>query len=369
MAAVADGIVDVDETFEEVIGFCLGCRACETVCPALVPYGRALEGTRAEIAAQIPSNERKVRHVLIGRLLAMRPALRVATIGAALAQRVWIDRVAPGPLARMRGLRRLPITARSIVGRRSEPSGPTRGTVALLAGCVMDPWFGAVHEATITVLTMAGYRVEVPESQTCCGALSAHDGAAAAAERLAEQNAEAFTGYDLVIANAAGCSAHLKGYDHWTDTGIEVATKARDVTEVVADLIEADVLPTLAPNGVRVAIQDPCHLRHGQKIIDAPRRIVAAAGFEPVEIDPAAMCCGAAGIYMVLYPETSDELGRRKAEQIGASGATIVASANPGCEMQLRSHLARSYRVVHPIELYHDELQRTERLPSTYSRL
>ncbi len=126
----------------------------------------------------------------------------------------------------------------------------------------------------------------------------------------------------------------------------------RDVTELVAELIAAGRLPVLPSVDQPVAMQDPCHLRHAQRIVAAPRKIVSAAGYRPVEIDPDGMCCGAAGIYSVLRPDTSLELGRRKARQVGETGARIVASANPGCEMQLRSHLDGLTEVVHPVELY-----------------
>jgi glycolate oxidase iron-sulfur subunit len=226
----------------------------------------------------------------------------------------------------------------------------------MLAGCVMEPWFGPVHDATVGVLTRAGYDVDVPEAQTCCGALAAHDGHAAEAGRLAAVNVSAFAGYDLVVSDSAGCTAHLKEYSHWTDA--TSMPRVVDVTELVATLLEDGVLPSFESAGRgRAAIQDPCHLRHAQRIVDPPRSLVRAAGYQPVEIDPRGTCCGAAGIYSVLQPDTSRELGTQKASQVRASGAEVVASANPGCEMQLRTYLGGSVRVAHPIELYWQALQ------------
>src|SRR5690606_37738626 len=230
------------------------------------------------------------------------------------------------------------------------------GTAALLAGCVMDPWFEGVQKAAIELLVRAGYRVVVPENQTCCGALAAHAGAAAEARRLAERNVDAFAGDDLVVATAAGCSAHLVEYGHWAQDGDDLARRSRDVTMVVADLIERGELPRLESDLGPVAVQDPCHLRHAQRETRAPRTILAAAGYTPVDVDPTGMCCGAAGIYSLLHPETSRQLGENKAAEVATTGSTLVASANPGCEMQLRQHLDGWYRVAHPIEIYLEAL-------------
>ena len=214
----------------------------------------------------------------------------------------------------------------------------------------MEDWFGGVNRAAEALLTRAGYEVVSPPGQTCCGALAAHDGAMPEAIRLAATNIEAFSGFDLVVATAAGCSAHLRDYGHFGGAGI--AGNARDVTEVVAGLIESGHLPKFDLSRGPVAVQDACHLRHAQRIFAAPRTILRAAGYTVVEIDPDGICCGAAGIYSLLRPVASAELGRRKAEQVRASGTALVASANPGCELQLRSHLGGNYRIAHPVELY-----------------
>jgi glycolate oxidase iron-sulfur subunit len=222
----------------------------------------------------------------------------------------------------------------------------------------MDPWFQGVHQATIGLLSSAGYGVEVPDQQTCCGALAAHDGAGRDAKRLARRNVAAFSGFDLVVADAAGCSAHLKEYEHWAEGGGDLAGRVRDATEVIADELAAGRLPVLRAGKGAVAVQDPCHLRHAQRIVDQPRAILVAAGYTPVEVDPGGMCCGAAGVYSLLYPETADELGRLKAAEVAAAGSALVASANPGCEMQLRRHVGSGVRVAHPVELYWEALQR-----------
>jgi glycolate oxidase iron-sulfur subunit len=351
MSAVARGDLPLDETFADVMQFCLQCRACEAACPSLVPFGRAMEGARAEVAAARPGDGRILRRA-VGRWLGRRRLVGLATFSAALGQRLGARRWLPGRLGSgLRGLRRLPMRRRSVIGRTIGPDRPV-ATVGLLAGCVMDPWFTAVHEATIDVLVAAGYRVVVPPGQTCCGALAAHDGAAEDAARFAAANIAAFAECDLVVADAAGCSAHLREYDHVAAGGGALAARARDATVVVAQAIAEGRLPVLAPNGRRVAVQDPCHLRHAQRVVHEPRAILRAAGYEVVEIDPDGMCCGAAGVYSLVRPGASHELGERKAHQVRVTGVDLVASANPGCELQLRSHLGTAASVVHPIEMY-----------------
>ena len=360
MSAVADGR-PVDRRFAEIMGSCLQCRACEVVCPAFVQFGKSMEGARAEVAAQLPGAGRRLRRLVTARLLRNRGAIRLATILAALAQTVRIENLAPRPVrGALTGLRRLRGRRRSVVGMTWPAIGNVRGVAALLAGCVMDQWFGDVHTATIELLTRSGYDVVVPPAQTCCGALAAHDGWADDARDMAAANVAALDGTDLVVVNAAGCSAHMKEYGHWAEGGAGLAAKVVDVTEVVADAIADGRLPRLEGNGETVAVQDPCHLRHVQRITNQPRDILAAAGLRTVEVDPAGQCCGAAGIYSLLEPELSVQLGAAKAEQIRATGSALVSSANPGCEIQLRTHLSNlgvPARVAHPVELYWETLR------------
>ncbi len=349
MSAVHEGIVDVDESFASIIDFCLGCRACEPVCPGLVPYGRALEGTRAEIDAQLPGRDRRNRWTL-GTALGSRPLMRVGSVALSLAQKLHITDLAPAKYERLTaGMRDLSGRGPSMVGHVGG-SGEA-GTVGLLAGCIQDEWFRPVNRAAVELLERAGHTVAVPDRQTCCGALAAHDGKAEAAESYQRTNVEAFGGYDLVVATAAGCSAHLVDYQ-WTGHEPEIL----DVTVAVARAIEEDRLPTLDVDNGTIAIQDPCHLRHAQRVVAEPRVILDAAGYEVIETDPVGLCCGAAGMYTLLQPEASDRLGNQKADQVRSTGADKVASANPGCEMQLRSHLEARYDIRHPIEWYLDAL-------------
>jgi glycolate oxidase iron-sulfur subunit len=357
MSAVHKGVVEVDATFQGIIDFCLGCRACEPVCPGLVPYGRTLEGTRAEIVAQRPSWSHRFRGFLLGSVLGSRRSLKFGTGALSLGQRIGATKVAPSRWRRLAaGMRGLQSRPGSVVGH---VGGEGRsGRVALLAGCIQDQWFQQVNHAAVELLEMAGYRVEVPDGQTCCGALAAHDGKAPEAHRLAERNSPILSGYDMVVATAAGCSAHLRDYDHWADGGERVGSTALDITVAVARAIETGLLPKVSAVLGPIGIQDPCHLRHAQKVTTEPRLILEAAGHEVVEIDPTGMCCGAAGLYTVLQPEASQELGNRKADQVRSTGVKRVASANPGCEMQLRSALGDGFEIAHPIEWYLQAIRR-----------
>jgi len=351
MRTVDRGLASIDERFAEIMDLCLQCRACETACPSLVPFGRLMEGARGEVAAHLPNAPAIRRRVVFGRLIGWRVPVALVSWLVAIAQRTGLSRTGLGPIRMAEALRAVPIPVPTTAGHEWLPDGPAVGTVALLSGCVMDPWYSQTHVAVIQVLRTAGYRVVAPASQTCCGALAAHEGAAYDAARLAERNVAAFEGDERVVVDSAGCSAHMKGYGHWADGGSGLADRVVDANEFIAHLIEDGALPTFEGDEP-IAIQDPCHLRHAQRIVGAPRSILRAAGCAPVEIDPAAMCCGAAGAYQFAHPEVAGQLGRIKAEQVAATGLKIVASPNPGCEMQLRTYLGDGYEVGHPIEMY-----------------
>ena len=356
MSAVLDGIIEIDDTFEETLSFCLGCRACEPVCPSMVPYGRTLEGARAEIAAQRGGVARRFRAWIMVSWLGSRAIMNSITFATALVQRCGLARVAPSRFRTgLGGLRKIRWKTPSLQGKRFEPEGAPVATVGFLVGCIMGPWFGEVHQASISLLVRAGYRVVVPPGQTCCGALAAHDGAADGASRMASHNVKAFGDVDYVVADAAGCSAHLKDYAHWAPPDEMGNWQVKDINELIAEAIEGGRLPRSTRRRGGAALQHPCHLRNAQRITDQPRVILEAAGYDSSDIDP--MCCGAAGFYSILRPETSAHLGKNKVKEIRQTESTVVASANPGCEMQLRSHLGEGFRVLHPVELYAQALE------------
>jgi glycolate oxidase iron-sulfur subunit len=359
MRAVDRGVVGVDERFAEVMDLCLQCRACEVACPSLVQFGRLMEGARAEVTAQLPEWRSVAMRTVFGRAIASRSTVVALSWIVGAAQRLHLAMALPGAAKNAGALRDIPLPVPTTAGREWLPEGEPVGTVGFLSGCVMDQWYSDVHVAVIQVLRTAGYRIVAPPHQTCCGALAAHEGAAYDAARMATQNVEAFVDYDLVVVDSAGCSAHMKSYAHWAEGGADLASRVVDANEFIARLIDEGMLPVADRTETPIAIQDPCHLRHAQGIVDGPRSILRAAGNEPVETDAAGMCCGAAGAYQLSHTEMSNELGVRKAAQVEATGLRSVASANPGCEMQLRTFLDDGIEVVHPIEVYWAALDQT----------
>ncbi|MGI9666818.1 MAG: (Fe-S)-binding protein [Acidimicrobiia bacterium] len=362
IAAVAAGEIEVDERFDAVTDFCLQCRACETVCPSMVPYGRIIESARSEVVAQRPTPSSRVRGFALGRLIAQRGLMRMVTLGMAIAQRLHLLQLVPRLGSASSGLRRLSLPVQSAHGGRWGPEDAP--SVVLFTGCVADAWFTDVHAATIELLVRAGYRVEAPPAQTCCGSLAAHSGHGDEARRLARTNIAALADAERIVVDVAGCGAHLKSYEHQDPKGDVLANKVSDVTEIIAEAIADGRLPALSPNGTSVAVADPCHLEHGQQVTDQPRTILKAAGLSPIDADPGGLCCGAAGLYQVSYPETSEELGQRKAQSVVDTGAKLVASANAGCEMQLRRFLDAGFTVRHPVEIYAEALRLADGQPS-----
>ena len=355
MTMVDTSQAPVDQRFSDIMSLCLQCRACETACPSLVPFGEAMEGARAEVRAQIPERGSRVRRFVLVTVLRSRFILRLATFGAAVLSRLHLLRHIPVLGKQARGLRSIPLRGRSSAGRSWGEAG--KPVAVLLSGCVADVWFSSVHAATIEVLVAAGYRVEVPKEQTCCGALASHAGFADDAQSMAERNIAAFRDAQIVVADVAGCGAHLKAYGRYGEIGAEVAGKVRDIDEVVAQAVADGRLPTVAPNGVAVAIQDPCHLEHGQRAHLAVDAVVAAAGYTPVAVDRGGLCCGAAGTYQLEHPDMSETLGKQKAARVADTGITVIASANAGCELQLRKHLDSGYTIKHPVEIYADAIR------------
>lgn len=355
ISAVAGDQAVVDQRFDEVTSLCLQCRACETACPSGVPFGEIIESARAEAVAQVPTPGTRGQRIILGRILAMPNLLRVITIVSAVLQRLGLLRLLPRIGDQTSGLRAISLPVPTARGGSWGAVGAE--TITMFVGCVADPWFSDLHKASIDLLVMAGFRVEAPPDQTCCGALAAHSGFAQEAERLASRNMAALRNAGVVAVDVAGCGAHLKQYERFGSDGAELATRTHDITELVAAAIEEGRLPTLAATGELVAVQDPCHLEHGQGIVDQPRAILRAAGYTVVDADPGGFCCGAAGAYQMQHPEVGETLGRKKAEKVASSGTNIVASANAGCEIQLRRFLDSGYTIRHPVELYADRVR------------
>ncbi len=348
MRSVAEGRSEPDATFSRFMDLCLACRACEDVCPSHVPFGRMVERARVQVEPLRSRSSRFLRWLGLDVALPRKKVLWLAAALQPLARVALPRRVRALAPRRSELFRRLP--------RATEPRGEARGTVALLTGCVQDRWFRGVNRATIRVLARSGWRVVVPRAQVCCGALAAHHGRLDTARELAERNLRAFAGFDVVVVNAAGCGAHLQGIGDLVPTDEARALSSR-VRDVMAFLHEEGLAPALGrdPAFERVAYHDACHALRVQRIREQPRALLRAVpGLEIVEIADADVCCGAAGLYNVLEPEMSSELRRRKAEALASTGADVVASANPGCTMQITAGLREvgsTMRVIHPIEI------------------
>jgi glycolate oxidase iron-sulfur subunit len=367
MRALVEGDLDVlDPTIDTHIGRCLGCRACETVCPSGVPYGHLLEATRATIVAERPIP-------LIGRIvLGVFASPRLLRIALFCARALRATRI-PAMLARVRGplaqasamLAATEVVSTELVKKRAYRVETTsdRGTVALLRGCVMEGLFAETNRATERTLNVNGYRVIETPPQRCCGALHAHAGDARTARALARANVAAFeqSGAKWIAINAAGCGATVKEYGRlladdpaWSARAAAVAAKARDVSELLA---AAGPLPgaPIAPRAPRVTYDAPCHLLHAQRVADAPLAVLRAIpGIELVPLADADQCCGSAGIYNLLEPELAAQVLAPKLERIAESGAEWVATGNPGCLMQIGAGLLLSgatARAVHPVDL------------------
>ncbi|MEE9606181.1 MAG: (Fe-S)-binding protein [Myxococcota bacterium] len=363
MRGVAQGSVPLAETMADEAYLCLGCRACETACPSGVQFGAMLELTRAEVdAAGLRSPwARRLERLALRGVVARRRRLRLAVDLLALVQRLRLDRLALRLLPR--GLRETHALLPSVPPRRERArlperipaEGERRGRVALFVGCVMPELFGATNAATARVLARNGFEVVVPREQGCCGALHAHAGDIEFAHTLARRNLSAFAaaGADVVVVNSAGCGAAMREAGAWLPgEGEAFAASVRDVAEF---LDEVGLRPPRGRVEARVCYDDPCHLVHGQRVAQAPRRLLAQIpGISLLSHDDPTSCCGAAGIYNLTHREMSGAVLERKLRSLAAVDPDVVATGNPGCLMQLRAGLERAglrARVVHPIDL------------------
>ncbi|MGA2196284.1 MAG: heterodisulfide reductase-related iron-sulfur binding cluster [Bryobacteraceae bacterium] len=372
MVQVAEG-APITPSYIRHIGLCLACRGCESACPSGVRYGRMVEDARAEIEAVVPRSRmaQRLRRFFFSHLLESRTALTVAGALLYIYQASGLK-----TLMRAMGLFRLagrlgdiaqlapsaePPFFFSQIGRTFAAQGVTRHRVAFLAGCIANVSFARLNEATVRVLQKNGCEVVVPAGQGCCGALHVHSGLREDARRLARQNIDAVLkgGFDAIITNAAGCGSTLKEYGDLLDDDAAYAARARkfsalmrDVTEFLASI---ELNREMAPLDGIVTYQDSCHLAHGQRIRTAPRQLLAAIpGLRFREMRSPDICCGSAGIYNVVENQMSLQILASKMEAVNATGAGIIATANPGCLLQMEAGVrlhGNRQRVMHVVEL------------------
>lgn len=359
---------------------CLGCMACVTACPSGVRYDRVIDAARERLEEELPrSTADRLFRALVFALFPHPRRLRAAAV------LLWLFRVSglqwllrrTGALRRLPRLTQLEALAPPVRFRdlwaRLPATVPARGErrlrVGLLLGCVQRVFFPEVNAATARVLAAEGVEVSVP-AQGCCGALSLHAGRVEEARRMAAALLRRFddASLDLVVVNAAGCGSHLKDLGHLFADDPELGPRARALAGRVRDVTELlAVLPARAPRApvrMRAAWHMPCHLGHAQHLEADPRKALRSIpGLELVEVDDGGACCGSAGVYNLLEPAAAAEIGLRKAEAVAATGAPVLASANPGCTLHLGPILrARGVKVqaVHPIELLDRSIREAE---------
>jgi glycolate oxidase iron-sulfur subunit len=372
--SLAEGRIALSDSTVRHLSLCLDCRACETVCPAGVPYGRLIEAAKAEIEHQRPGGlvRRLFRTLNFGLLLGRPALLRAAAAGLrfyqatgmqALARATGLTRLLPGTLPAWEALTPTipPAADRASLPPLIPAGGPRRARVALLTGCVQSVVFGPHNRATVRVLALNGVEVVVPPAQGCCGALHAHGGDHGRALELARHTIDVFQGQrvDAVVVNTSGCGAHMKAYGALLENDPAYAERARHFAATVQDISEflgrTPLSGPLEPVPMAVAYHDPCHVVHGQKIRTQPRQLLAQIpSLKVVPLAESEWCCGSAGIYNLTEPEMADRLLRRKVDHVLATGAEAVVTANPGCILQIEKGLrARGspIRVMHIVEL------------------
>ena len=378
MRAIADGDLEVTRDFADEMSYCLGCLACQTACPAGVDYTELFETARsdAEQAAVNAGASRSFwRGLALGFLFRHPRALRFAGRLMRLYQRTGIEATVRRFGLTMflpPSLRRLEPQAPRVAGRFSNrliaphetPAGTTRYRVALLTGCIQDLVFPGVNRDTADVLLASGCAVDTPPVQSCCGSLHAHNGELDLARGLARRMLDLIPPdrYDAIITNAGGCGSHLKRYGHLLAGDPQYAERARlwdhkvkDVSEWLAQIGMRTPQAQPFPAHVRVTYHDSCHLAHGQKITAPPRAMLKQlSGIALVDLAESTWCCGSAGVYAITQPAQAEALLHRKVDNIHRTGASVLATANPGCHLQIARGLRDAgleLAVFHPVSL------------------
>jgi glycolate oxidase iron-sulfur subunit len=378
MKAVVDGLIEPDEDFERSLELCLGCRACEPVCPSGVNYGHLLEEARDIIHQNkkfsIPT--RMIRKTVFQGLFPYQNRMRGLTGLIGFYQRSGIQTMArkvgflgliPENLATMeKVLPKVP----SMKEMKNRPNflpaiGNQKHRVAFFSGCLMDTMFMKTNDATMKLLQLAGCEIVIPQNQTCCGALHGHSGEKDSAKDLAKRNIKAFEDLhvDFIITNAGGCGAFLVDYDHllkddpeWKSRAEEFTQKIKDISEILVTIKFHEKVKLELPPQI-ITYQDSCHLRNVMKTADAPRTLLQAIqGVEYKEMKDSDRCCGSAGIYNIVESEMSMQILDTKMVHVKKTNATTIVTANPGCLLQMKlgiekEELSSKMRGMHIVDL------------------
>jgi glycolate oxidase iron-sulfur subunit len=409
MQAVAEGRMGISADFVEHMYCCLGCRACETACPSGVQFGKLIEAAREHI--QLASSrvqtisqetqpttaerehlaisvtaypapklaERALRRFFFDLMLPSRLLTSLVFAGLKVYQRSGLQSLAhksgllhfmdalPTPFqGKLSTPEALMPQAGGALFPKSLPEitpalGPRRYRVGFISGCIMDQVYREINEATIRVLAANGCEVITPPAQQCCGALHVHAGEGERGRQLARHNIDVFEMYacDAILINSAGCGSNLKEYGHLLRDDPVYAERARAFSALVKDvsefLVGIDPQASMGELPYTVAYHDACHLAHGQKIRQQPRQLLRRIpGLRLVDLKEADWCCGSAGIYNITNQEMAGKLLERKMQNIIASGASVIATGNPGCMMQIAlgaRERGLDLQVMHPVQL------------------
>lgn len=377
MRAIADEELQASKTFGEEMYYCLGCLACMTACPAGVNYAELFEHARAEVESSgvLRSAKRNVirslaihwlfgsvnRLQVVGRLLRLYQQLGFQTI----VRRSGLLRLLPKRLRELEAI--TPQIQADFSSERisavTAPAGHKRYRVAMLTGCAQDLIFSDVNQDTVEVLARNGCEVITPAEQLCCGSLHAHNGEWEWAQELARKQIDQFPPdqFDAIISNAGGCGSHLKHYHKLLGDDPAYQHRAKLWDQKVKDIHEwlgqIGIEPPRSGSTEQVVVtyHESCHLAHGQKITAEPRRLLRSIPhLKLVELPESNWCCGSAGIYNLIQPEMANELLVRKLKHIRSTRATVVATGNPGCLLQLINGAKKeglTLRIAHPVTL------------------
>ena len=378
MRAVAEEEMPVTKGFADEMSFCLGCLACQTACPAGVDYAELFETARADIeqAGIHRSPTRKFWRWLTLEQLFMKPRL-LRFVGSGmriyqtsglenLIRRLGLTRLLPSDLRRLepQSPRISQAFSDKLIEEEESSRQPMKYRVALLTGCVQDLAFASINRDTADVLLANGCHVHTPAVQPCCGSLHGHNGERELARKLARRMIDLIDpkSFHAIITNAGGCGAHLRHYGRLLADDPAYAeraelwdTKLRDIHEWLIEIGCREPQASPFPGSMRVTYHESCHLSHGQKVVSQPRALLKnIPGISLVELAESAWCCGSAGVYNITQPAESDALLKRKIGHVLATGAEVLATANPGCHMQVARGLDAAgsrVAVLHPISI------------------
>jgi len=376
--AVAENRFEVTPALKEEAYFCLDCRACTTACPSGVHAGLVMEHCRSQVQQAFPAKglAKKFRQFVLEKMLPSPELLETSMLPARLYQRLglqWLVRnsnllkLGPGWMDKVEGLLpKLEVPLRQSLPEVVPARGEQRGRVGFFLGCVMSLMYAEVSRQTVRVLSHQGYEVITPSDQKCCGAPHLSEGDRDTARVLGMHNLELFMQLevDMIVTDCAGCGAALKDYEELLESKSEhgklaaFRAKVRDISEFLAEVgVRQD---GLKPVKRTVTYHEPCHLAHAQQITAAPRTILQALpGVELREMEEANWCCGSAATFGLKHLDESRKILDRKLQNVADTGAEVLVTANPGCQLQLDWGVreeALPQRVMHIMELFGEAL-------------